>query len=69
MKRLIVARGRAAGRTRARRDAGLGGRGATGSDACTGWETAGAGVFDSVASLTATSRALREAATSSASRT
>jgi Pregnancy-associated plasma protein-A len=31
----------------------------TGSAVCTGWETAGAGVFDSTASLTATSRAAR----------
>jgi Pregnancy-associated plasma protein-A len=30
-----------------------------GSDVCAGWETAGAGVFDSTASLTATSRTAR----------
>jgi hypothetical protein len=31
----------------------------TSSAVCTGWETAGAGVFDSTASLTATSRTAR----------
>ena len=59
MKRRIILLGVRAAGVRAHRGPASAGGGATGSDACTGWESEGAGVFDSVGSLTAVTSTAR----------